>query len=140
LIRDAVAQLDQVPLACDLGVVVPQLATFRAMDAAVELTARKATALDPSNVAAREGAEGETARSRREELCYSHLIALLRVLSDRQSTSNNNNNMSPPLAAFASGVGAGERASLRSELLRRIAATHDHWLQEATYAALIDMG
>ena len=52
----------QVPLACDLGQVVPQLASLRNFSACVELPLRKAAALDPGNMASSSGPEGRAAR------------------------------------------------------------------------------
>ena len=121
-----------VPLACDLGQVVPQLAYLRAVQAIVDLPLRvsrafveggaglsvrglklsrcmamhgllgvlyaliwlagagrlpacpqKAAALDPHNVAAQLGPEGEAAAQRRDEACYQHTMAVLRLLIDR---------------------------------------------------------
>ena len=52
----------QVPLACDLGQVVPQLASLRNFSGCVELPLRKAAALDPGNMASSPGPEGRAAR------------------------------------------------------------------------------
>ena len=52
----------QVPLACDLGQVIPQLANLRNFAGCVELPLRKAAALDPSGLASRPGPEGRQAR------------------------------------------------------------------------------
>ena len=45
--------------------------------------AQKAAALDPHNVAAQPGPEGEAAAQRRDEACYAHTMAVLRLLLDR---------------------------------------------------------
>ena len=52
----------QVPLACDLGRVIPQLADRRQYDGVVDLPLRKAQALDPSDVASQPSTEGDAAR------------------------------------------------------------------------------
>ena len=52
----------QVPLACDLGQVVPQLASLRNFSGCVELPLRKAAALDPGNMASSPGPGGRAAR------------------------------------------------------------------------------
>lgn len=44
---------------------------------------QKAAALDPLNAAASPGPEGEAALQRREEACYQHPVAVLRLLIDR---------------------------------------------------------
>ena len=44
---------------------------------------QKAAALDPHDVAATPGPEGEAAQQRREEACYQHPMAVLRLLIDR---------------------------------------------------------
>ena len=44
---------------------------------------QKAAALDPHNVALTPGPEGEAAAQRREEACYQHTMAVLRLLVDR---------------------------------------------------------
>jgi nuclear pore complex protein Nup155 len=98
LIQEAVTLMSRVPLVVDLGQVVPQLAHLHAMHAVVDLTARKAAAIDPSNLAANavaisghasghaSGAAdtdsdgGEVAHRKRYNGCYQHVIAVLRVL------------------------------------------------------------
>lgn len=44
---------------------------------------QKAAALDPHDVASQGGPEGEGAAARRDETCYSHTMAVLRLLLDR---------------------------------------------------------
>lgn len=55
-------ELMQVPLACDMGQVVPQLAFLRNFAGCVELPLRKAAALDPSNLASSDLPERRAAR------------------------------------------------------------------------------
>ena len=50
----------QVPLACDLGQVLPQLAYLRSFEGVVDLALKKATALDPEELASRP--DGDSAR------------------------------------------------------------------------------
>jgi hypothetical protein len=52
----------QVPSACDLGRVVPQLAYLRNFAGCVELPLKKAELLDPSNLAVIPGPEGRAGR------------------------------------------------------------------------------
>ena len=79
-VAGAVASLLSAPLAADLGRVLPQLAALGAWEAAVDVTAAKATALDPSRAADAPGDAGVAARGARAELCYAPLAALLRAL------------------------------------------------------------
>jgi nuclear pore complex protein Nup155 len=140
LLRDAVALLCRAPLAAELGQVIPRLALLRALDAVVELATRKAAAMDPANVAAGAAADGEllpeaeVARARREEACYAHVAAVLRVLSSPTIAAP------APLEAFQKSVTADERPLLRQELLRGVAASKDVLLQECIYAALVEVG
>jgi nuclear pore complex protein Nup155 len=124
----------RVPLACDLGQVVPQLALLRAMDAVVDLPVAKAAALDPGNAAAIEGPDGATARSRREEAAYSHTVAVLRVLVDPAAPAPG------PLEAFQKSVTVADRAPLAGALLRKVGVNGDVHLQHAVFAALIELG
>ncbi len=57
-----VSGLKQVPSACDLGRIVPQLAYLRNFAGCVELPLRKAGLLDPNNLAAIPGPEGRQGR------------------------------------------------------------------------------
>lgn len=52
----------QVPSACDLGRVVPQLAYLRNFAGCVELPLKKASILDPNDLAAIPGPEGRQGR------------------------------------------------------------------------------
>ena len=56
----------QVPLACDLGQVLPQLAYLRSFEGVVDLALKKAAALDPEELASRP--DGDSAR----EVCMPH--------------------------------------------------------------------
>ena len=58
----------QVPLACDLGRVVPQLADRQLYDGVVDLPLRKAQAMDPGDVALQHSPEGDAARQARPSL------------------------------------------------------------------------
>lgn len=64
----------QVPLACDLGRVVPQLADLRNFVGCVELPLKKADLLDPTSSATIPGAEGRAGREAR------HLSGQLKFL------------------------------------------------------------
>lgn len=59
---------------------------------------QKAAALDPHDVAAQPGPEGEAAAARRDEVCYQPAMAVLRLLIDRTGVG-------------AVGAGYGWRAS-----------------------------
>ena len=52
----------QVPLACDLSRVIPQLAVRGQYSGTVELAVGKAQALDPEEAAMQPGTEGDAAR------------------------------------------------------------------------------
>lgn len=52
----------QVPRACDLGQVVPQLAALRCYEGVVDLPLAKAAALDPDRVARLPGEQGRAAQ------------------------------------------------------------------------------
>lgn len=77
----------QVPSACDLGRVVPQLAYLKNFAGCVELPLRKANLLDPNNLAALPGPEGRSGREvcsakpcqNQEDLC-STLVWLIQSL------------------------------------------------------------
>ena len=60
----------QVPLTCDLGQVVPQLAELRSFEGCLQLPLAKADALDPSRSAALPGEEGRPYREVCVMLCY----------------------------------------------------------------------
>jgi hypothetical protein len=96
--------------------------------------AQKAAALDPGGAAAAPGPGGDAARARREEACYAHVAAVLRVLWDPAAPAP------PPLEPFHSSLDAAERERLRREALRCVAASGDRLLQESAYAALLDLG
>ncbi|KAI3427442.1 hypothetical protein D9Q98_010357 [Chlorella vulgaris] len=132
LAGEAVSLMLRVPLACDLGQVVPQLAYLRAVQALVDLPLRKAAALDPLNAAASPGPEGEAALQRREEACYQHPVAVLRLLIDRTATT-------PALEALSKSLSDGERAAFRSQLLSRAAAAQDPHFHTCLYAALVEL-
>ena len=55
----------QVPRACDLGQVVPQLAALRCYEGVIDLPLAKAAALDPDRVARLPGEQGRAA----QEVC-----------------------------------------------------------------------
>ena len=132
--KDAVSLLSRVPLACDLAQIIPQLALLRSLDAIVELAVRKAVAIDPGNVASLPGADGEAARSRRDEACYSHVAAVLRILTNPSAPPLS----SPQLDAFHKSVTAAERGPLKNELLSIVAATNDPQLHETVYSTLVE--
>lgn len=131
LARDAVSLLARVPLSCDLGQIIPQLALLRAIDAVVELSVRKAAAMDPGNAASLPGTEGEAARTRRDEACYAHVTAVLRVLSDPTAPAPSS------LEPFQKSLTVAERGELREELLRRVAGTTDAFFHESVYSTLV---
>jgi nuclear pore complex protein Nup155 len=133
--KDAVSLLARVPLACDLAQIVPQLALLRALDAVVELSIRKAAAIDPNNAAYIPGPDGDTPRSKRDESCYSHVAAVLRVLAEPLTSTP-----PPALEAFQKSISSAEKDGLKEELLRRIAGTSDGLLHEAMYSTLVDTG
>lgn len=133
--KDAVSLLARVPLACDLTQIVPQLALLRCLDAVVELSVLKAAAIDPNNAAYIPGPGGETARSKRDESCYSHVAAVLRVLAEPTTSTP-----PPALEAFHKSISTAEKDALKEELLRRVAATLDGLLHEAIYSTLVDTG
>ena len=97
----------------------------------MELAVRKAAAMDPGNAAALPGTEGKSAKTRREEACYSHVAAVLRVLSDPRTPAPSF------LEAFQKSLSTAERGSLREQLLRRVASTTDPLLHESVYMTLV---
>ena len=135
LLQDGVALLCKVPLSVELGQIVPRLALLRALDAAVELCARKAASLDPANVAETGPDEDarQSAKTKRGQACYVHITTMLKIISD------------PSLAAvssweaFQKSIAMDERPTLKRELLRNVAKSHDSFLQESVYAALIEL-
>ncbi|EFN51092.1 hypothetical protein CHLNCDRAFT_141404 [Chlorella variabilis] len=132
LTREAVSLMLRVPLACDLGQVVPQLAYLRAVQAIVDLPLRKAAALDPHNVAAQLGPEGEAAAQRRDEACYQHTMAVLRLLIDRSAVT-------PALEALGKSLSDSERAAFCTQLLAHAAAAADPLFHDALYATLVQL-
>ena len=137
LTREAVNLMSKAPLAVDLGQVVPQLAYLRALSAVVDLTLRKASALDPGNVAGTitsEGGEVAAAQARRYDGCYQHVVAVLRILLSGAPSA------SGPLEAFEKSVSAeGDRNAQKQFLLKKIASTEDPLFHEAMYATLMEM-
>lgn len=129
--RDAVGMLAKVPLAIDMGQVAPQLALLRAFDSLVDLAVKKASALDPGNVAAGTGAGAEAARARREESCYAPVAAVLRVLVAPGAP------VPEPLEPFQKSLTSADRERYRAELLQRVADAHDVMLHECIYATLV---
>lgn len=132
--RDAVSLLLRVPLSCDLAQVIPQLAMLRAIDYIVELTIKKASAVDPSSLASEDDVSiSQAAKSRRHEACYVHVCDLLKVLKDSARK--------PPasLDAFEKSLTNEERAKMAANLISRVSSSEDPFLQESVYAALIEM-
>ena len=71
----------QVPSACDLGRIVPQLAYLRNFAGCVELPLKKARLLDPNNTAAIPGPEGRLGREVSPHLAFfSNLLYSFRPL------------------------------------------------------------
>ncbi|PRW05942.1 nuclear pore complex Nup155 isoform B [Chlorella sorokiniana] len=132
LAREAVSLMLRVPLAVDLAQVVPQLAYLRAVQALVDLPVRKAAAIDPHNVAAQPGPEGEAAAQRRDEVCYSHTMAVMRLLIDRTAAT-------PALEALGKSLSDAERGAFRQQLLARAAAAQDPCFHDALYATLVQL-
>jgi len=133
--KDAVSLLVKVPLACDLAQIVPQLALLRSLDAVVELSVRKAAAIDPNNAAFVPGPNGEAARVKRNESCYTYVASVLRVLATPTTSTP-----PPSLEAFQKTLSAAEKDVLKKELLLKVAATTDGLLHEAVYSTLVDTG
>jgi len=133
--NDAVSLLLRVPLSCDLAQVVPQLAMLRAIDYIVELAVKKASAIDPTSLAAEEDVSvAQPAKLKRQEACYVHVCDLLKVLKDTSGRK-------PPasLESFEKSLKKDEGAKLASMLISRVSATSDQFLQESVYAALIEV-
>ena len=117
-VAGAVSSLLSAPLAADLGRVLPQLAALGGWDAAVDVAAAKAAALDPSCAADALGDPGAAARAARAELCYTPLAALLRALGGGDSERGG------PCAPVAA-LPPAPRAAARAALLRRAVASGD---------------
>ncbi|PSC67210.1 nuclear pore complex NUP155 [Micractinium conductrix] len=130
LTREAVSLMLRVSLAVDLAQVLPQLAYLREVQALVDLPLRKAAALDPHDVAATPGPEGEAAQQRREEACYQHPMAVLRLLIDRTAAT-------PALESLGKSLSDTERAAFRRQLLAAAAAAPDPWFHASLYATLV---
>ncbi|KAK9806121.1 hypothetical protein WJX72_002210 [[Myrmecia] bisecta] len=132
LTQEALRLMMKVPLACDLGQVVPQLTYLRCFEGVVELPLRKAAALDPDNLASRGGEEGRAAREARLESCYSHSMTVLRFLVN-------------PAAADGSAVQQdarmlpAEREQFRKQFLQLAAKASDPYFHEVLYTTLVDM-
>jgi nuclear pore complex protein Nup155 len=132
--RDAVSLLLRVPLSCDLAQVIPQLAMLRAIDYIVELTVKKAGAVDPLSLASEDDiSASQSAKLRRHESCYVHVCDLLKVLKDPSRK--------PPasLDAFEKSLEGEERVAMATSLLSRVSSSNDPFLQESIYATLIEI-
>ena len=118
-----ISGLKQVPSACDLGRIVPQLAYLRNFAGCVELPLRKAGLLDPNNLAAIPGPEGRQGREVLSQaltsLQYPSLKLLLCFNCDTALLENKSTLIK--LAEFAAvdvleGLGRGGRMSQIKDL------------------------
>jgi len=100
----------------------------------VSVLLQKAASLDPTGAAFHSGPDGDAARARRDEACYSHVAALLRVLWDPATPAP------AALEPLRKSLHAEERERLRAEALRCVASSGDALLQESAFDALIDLG
>lgn len=133
--RNAVSLLLKVPLSCDLAQVIPQLAMLRAVDYIVELTIKKASAIDPSSLASEDDMSlSQPAKLRRHESCYVHVCDLLKVLKDSSALKS-----PASLDAFEKSLKIEERSTMASSLISRVSSASDPFLQESIYATLIDL-
>ena len=133
--KDAVSLLLKVPLSCDLAQVIPQLAMLRAIGEIVELTEKKASAVDPSKQAGEgDPAVAQPAKARRREHCYVHVCDLLKVLKESPSKK-----APASLDSFKKSLVDGENAALASALISGVSSSEDPFLQESIYATLIEL-
>jgi nuclear pore complex protein Nup155 len=133
--RDAVSLLLKVPLSCDLAQVIPQLAMLRAVDQIVQLTVKRASAIDPSKLAGEDDpAVAQPAKARRHEACYVHVCDLLKVLKGPTSK-----NAPASLEPFKKSLKDPEITTLGSTLLASVSSSNDPFLQESIYATLIEL-
>lgn len=163
LTQEAVGLMSRVPLVVDLGQVVPQLAHLHAMHAVVDLTARKAAAVDPSNLAATSGHGGgntadtdggEIALRKRYDGCYQHVVAVLRVLYSSSPSAYTNTsiggamllngsatttaNATASLETFEKSLTSpAQREALKHSLLSRLMLTDDQFFHEAIFSAIM---
>ena len=133
--RDAVSLLLKVPMSCDLAQVIPQLAMLRAIEQIVELTVKRASAVDPSKQAGEgDPSISQPAKVRRHEGCYVHVCDLLKVLKD-----SSNKKAPASLDPFKKSLEQAENAKLASRLISSISASNDPFFQESIYAALLEI-
>ena len=133
--REAVSLLLKVPLSCDLAQVIPQLAMLRAVDKVIELTVKKASAIDPSKLSGEgDPIVAQPAKARRREQCYVHVCDLLKVLKESPTKK-----APASLDLFRKSLVDAENASLASKLLASVSSSDDPFLQESIYATLIEL-
>ena len=136
-VADAVALLAAAPLAADLARILPQLAKLGAWEAAVQLAAAKAAALDPSGAAAAARAAGAAARAALASLCHAPLADLLRALEgDAKAGAVAGSTEDGPYARVAA-LAPTDRAAARHALLRAAATTADAALLDALVPVLV---
>ncbi|KAK9837777.1 hypothetical protein WJX74_004885, partial [Apatococcus lobatus] len=133
LAREALRLMMQVPLACDLGQVLPQLAYLRSFEGIVDLALKKAAALDPGDLASRP--DGDSAREARWESCYQHVMVQLKYLLSPSSVD-----ATAPAAQRVQHLASDDQQALRKVLLQRAMRAPDAYFHEVLYRTLLDMG
>mmetsp|Transcript_20731 Transcript_20731/g.49379 ORF Transcript_20731/g.49379 Transcript_20731/m.49379 type:complete len:994 (-) Transcript_20731:270-3251(-) len=127
LTQEALRMLMQVPGACSLGQVVPQLSHLGCYEGVVNLPIKAAGALDPGNMAARPGTEGDNARARRET-CYSHTISVLRFLVSSDDSDKENR------------MTEEQRLKNKKALLKAAMRSEDTFFLEVLFREMIALG
>ncbi|GAX83884.1 hypothetical protein CEUSTIGMA_g11309.t1, partial [Chlamydomonas eustigma] len=165
--KEAVAQLCQVALSCNLEYVTSQLAYLRCYEGLGELILKAATASDPQDISSRPelGADCNTARSRRSA-CYQHVINTLTTLIQGSPPPPSGGGGTSSMSAIGGGEGgkgpagtvgitagagpggscgpkpltASERGTYRGSLMKVLTKSSDVYFHHVLYGCLIDMG